>query len=229
MNYENLSDKRSIYQVLGALLQRPALLDEVKLPLEKDDFPEPFHKIIFACINNLYAEGVVDIDYIAVDNFLSQYPKQYKVFSDNNGIEYLIDATENASILNFKYNYERVKKFSLLRNCYKEGIDMSDVYDEKIISPTKHEEMQEQFDKMSLQDIVETIDRRVLALKEKFLGNHGSYGQHAGKGLKELKEELKKEPEIGSPLCSWIFNTIFRGARLKKLYLRSAPTGVGRV
>ncbi|TPG68609.1 hypothetical protein EEL31_08805 [Brevibacillus laterosporus] len=46
--------------------------------------------------------------------------------------------------------------------------------------------------------------------------------------MKELKQSLKTSPVMGAPLCSGILNTIARGARLKKLYMRSAPTGVGK-
>lgn len=40
--------------------------------------------------------------------------------------------------------------------------------------------------------------------------------------------KLKEHPEVGVPLYGTYINTITRGARLKKFYLRSAPTGVGK-
>ena len=76
-----LSDKRSIFAIIGCLLKRPFLLnDTTKYKLTKDDFNEQFHKIIFAAISNLYHEGVTDIDYLIIDNYLSKYNLQYDMW-----------------------------------------------------------------------------------------------------------------------------------------------------
>jgi replicative DNA helicase len=56
----------------------------------------------------------------------------------------------------------------------------------------------------------------------------GKHGQQAGKGLHILKEQLKLAPEIGLGLCCQTLNTVSRGARLGKLYIRSASSGVGK-
>ena len=140
-NLTYLSDTRAIFQVIGCLLKKPSLLDEVQFPLTKEDFPEQFHCIVFACINNLYADNVKHIDHIIIDNFLSNYPQQYKIFKDNRGIEWIITAFEKSALENFNYNYETIKKFTLLRQYQSNGVDVSDIYNDKIISP-KTEEMQ---------------------------------------------------------------------------------------
>ena len=215
-------------QVLGCLMQQPTLLDETSRQLTKEDFPEPFHKIIFGVIQNLAIDGVTDIDYIAVDNFLSKYEKQYEIFNMNNGMEYLVDAKERANLSAFDYNVDRTMKFSLLRALNEKGIDTSEIYNDRILSPKKSEEMQERFDEMGTNDIVNEIDKKLMDVKNDFTCGDGCFGGKAGEGLDTLKERLKESPEIGSPLCSKLLNTIFRGARLKKLYLRSAATGVGK-
>ena len=45
-------NKQAIREVLGSLLQNPSLIREYKIL--QNDFPETFHKLIFAAINNLY-------------------------------------------------------------------------------------------------------------------------------------------------------------------------------
>ena len=50
----------------------------------------------------------------------------------------------------------------------------------------------------------------------------------AGDGMVELIDRLKQTPDVGYPLFGPFINTVTRGARLKKLYLRSAATGVGK-
>ena len=37
-----------------------------------------------------------------------------------------------------------------------------------------------------------------------------------------------EHPEVGAPLFGPLINTVTRGARLNKFYLRSAATGVGK-
>lgn len=224
-----LVDKRSIFLVIGCLLQNPTLFNNTtRYNLTKDDFPEKFHKIIFAAIYNLWNEGVTKIDYIIIDNYLSKYDLQYQIFVENNGIEYLQQAKEVADLSNFNYAYDRIKKFSLLREYQQKGIDISDIYNESIVDLKRQEEMQERFDRLSLEQITEEIDKKIVDIKSKFLLHHGHAGQHAGEGAAELKEELKENPEIGLPLRGGIMNMITRGARLKKLYMRSAPTSVGK-
>ena len=50
----------------------------------------------------------------------------------------------------------------------------------------------------------------------------------AGEGAEELWNELQTTPDIGYPLYGNLINTITRGARLGKFYLRSAATNVGK-
>ena len=52
--------------------------------------------------------------------------------------------------------------------------------------------------------------------------------QQAATGIEELIQRFKDTPEVGVPLYGPLINTVTRGARLKKFYLRSAGTGVGK-
>jgi len=216
-------DKQSIFQILGCLLKRPDLLDDEKNYLVNDDFIERFHKIVFSAIQNLHSTGVEVIDFIAIDNCLNHFPQQYKNFEENNGLEYLQNALDLSEIDNFRYYYTRVKKFSLLRRLEDSGIDVSDLYKENM---SVQELMS--FDELSIDGILEEIEKKFILIKDQFLLNYGAYGQQAGKNIFKLIDELKQVPEIGSPLPGDIFNTITRGARLRKLYLYSAPTGLGK-
>ncbi|PAD84932.1 hypothetical protein CHH57_02140 [Niallia circulans] len=228
----SLVDKRSFYQVLGCLMKKPSLLDEAQYRLDKEDFysegESSFYILIFAAINNLYEQGIEDIDIVAIDSFLSNYDVQYKIFNDNNGIEYLENAFENSNLKHYEYHFNRIKKFSFLRKLKEQGIDISEFYDETIIEPKKQELMQERFDQLTIHEISNEIDKKLLKIKEDFLVEYGSYGQQAAVGMKQLRESLKKSPAIGAPLVGKIMSTITRGARLKKIYMRSAPTGVGK-
>lgn len=223
-----LADKRAILQCLGCLIKCPALFEEYKL--EQADFEvEPFYEIIFSCIYNLYVQGVDVINSFAIDSFLSNYEKQYKIFEDNYGIEYCDDAVALADLSNFFYYFNRLKKFSLLRYYANSGADISFIYDPNVVDPSLQEKEMEKLDKLSIEEIINTVEGTyVTTPRIRFMHDETSRGQLAGKGMAALKEKLKEEPEFGLPMQSPIMTTIARGARLGKIYMRSASSGAGK-
>ena len=225
----DLVDKMAISQVIGCLIQKPELLSEKdEYNIEKEDFPERFHQIIFGVINNLYVNGVSSIDFITVDSFLKNYDAQYKIFTDNQGIDYLESTAELAELDNFYYYYTRMKKFSILRTAVDLEVGITSIYDPNVVDLTEKAEMLEEFDNMDINTMIDLLEVGTITLREKYCTSIDSYGQDASKGMTELKETLKKAPALGLPLESEILNTITRGAVLKKLFLRSGSTGTGK-
>lgn len=224
-----LQDKTSIIQVLGNLLKQPSLLSETdKYQLENSDFPERFHKVIFAAINNLFQNGVTEIDEIEIDGFLSQHNIQYEIFNQNKGIEYLQSIQELSKESNFEYYYERLKKFSLIREMDGLGFDISEVYDETLMNPREREELQKKFDEMSISEILMIYDAKLLEVKEKFESDSDAKGVHASDGIHELLDRLEESPDIGLPMNSEMLTSILRGSRRKKFYLKSSISGGGK-
>lgn len=206
----------------------PSLFEEYRL--DKDDFStEPFYELIFSCVSNLYQQGVNTIDCFAIDSFLSHYEKQYKIFEDNKGIEYCTNAMEICELNNFSYYYERLKKFSCLRFWQARGADIKILYDYSVVEPTQQEKEMAKLDNMSINDMIDIMEQSYITeAKAKFESDSLSRGQLAGEGMKNLKEKLKEEPEFGIPLQSEVLTTVARGARLKKIYMRSSSSGGGK-
>lgn len=152
-------NKQSIREILGCFIKEPALLREYKTT--KSDFPESFHKLIFAAINNLYKNGVETIDAVAIDEYLSNYETQYKLFEKNQGIEFVSSIEELANTVNIKYYHEQLKKFSLLRRYVEHGIDVSEFFDPNEIDPTTIESQREKLDSSSITDIVNHYKRKI--------------------------------------------------------------------
>lgn len=216
-------------QVLGCIFKNPLLLaDSNTYQLTKEDFPEKFHKLIYAALNNLYSDGTTVISEIDVDGFLKDYDIQYRIFNDNDGIEYIARIKEIAELENFDYYYKRLKKFSLIREMDGLGFSVKDIYDDSIIDPKEKEAMQEHFDSLSVDDILKLYETKMIEVKDRFKTNSESKGSQAGKGGRELLERLKKSPDIGVPLNSDMLSTVFRGSRKKKYYIRSSITGGGK-
>lgn len=118
---------------------------------------------------------------------------------------------------------------SLLRAYDRYGIDVSFIYDPDNILDTEKKQLQEDnLDNSSLEHIAQLIDDRIEQIKYEYVNDVEGIAIQAGDGIFELLDNLEQHPIAGSPLYGPLINTVTRGARLKKFYLRSAATGVGK-
>lgn len=222
-------DIPSTMQVIGNIFQNPKLLENDNYTFVEEDFVEDFHKILFGSIYNLYQLGAKEININTIEDYLSQKPKSLAVYKNNKGKEYLIELKKICQLSTFDYYYQRMKKMTLLRMYDNIGLDLSWLYDiDNILDAKKHEAQEEWFNNTSLEDIAEIIDNKISEIKIKYVDNTNEDSIQAGDGINELIDKLQKNPEVGYPLFGPLVNTITRGARLKKFYLRSAATGVGK-
>lgn len=222
-------DLSAIAQVIGCVFNDSSILDNTdKYTIIEDDFPQDFHRIIFGAMYNLYlSNSKVNID--AIIDYLSNRPKYDAIFKTYNGIDYLLEVSKIAQIESFNYYYARLKKFTLLRAYDNFGLDVSFIYDvDNVLDSRKKQEQEDALDAMSLVDITHAIDTRIESIKSKYVEDDLGAGYQAGDGIIELIEDLEKSPEVGIPLYGELINTVTRGARLRKLYLRSAATGQGK-
>lgn len=223
-------DLTAIMQVIGCVFNNPSILShDDKYKIYEEDFPDNFHKIIFGSIYKLYESGSDKITLNNIIDYLAGRPKSASIFNKQKGDEWLLKVSANANESTFDYYYNRLKKMTLLRAYDNYGIDVSDIYDPDNILDVKKKQMQEDMlDNLTILNIAEKIERKVEAIKFDYasVANVNSY--QAGDEIFELLEDLKKYPDVGVPLYGPLINTVTRGARLKKFYLRSAPTGVGK-
>jgi hypothetical protein len=124
--------------------------------------------------------------------------------------------------------YNRLKKLTLLRTYNNYGIDISYLYDPSTLDIKKKEQQEDWLDTNDITTIADSIDSKIKEIRSRYLNSASVGGFQAGENIFELIAKLKDTPEVGIPLYGNFLNTIVRGARLKKLYLRSAPTGVGK-
>lgn len=225
-------DTASIIQVIGCIYNNPKILEKKdKYTFSEFDFPEEFHKILFGAIYNLYELGSENINYNTIEDYLSSRPQLLGIYKANKGREYLIKISDTTQMASFNYYYNKMKKMSLLR-LYdtKIGMDLSWLYDPSNILDVKKKQAQEDWlDKHSLTDIVKIIDDRIDEARIQCAGEEKDLdAESAGEGIFDLLDKLKVTPEVGSPLFGKYVNAVTKGARLKKVYMRSAPTGVGK-
>lgn len=223
-------DIPAIVQVIGCIYQNPSLLDNENYSFTEEDFTEDFHKVIFGSIYNLHQLGAKKIDPIVIENYLEQRPKKLAIYKTNSGEEYLQKLENTTQLAAFNYYYKRMKKMTLLR-MYKElaGLNLSWLYDpDNIFDQKKKQQQEDWLDNTPIEKIADEIDSKIERIKAKYVDNADDTFSQAGEGAEELIERLMKYPELGYPLYGDLTNSITRGARLGKLYLRSAATGVGK-
>ena len=223
-------DITSIMQVIGCVFNNPSVLEQTdKYVITDEDFPDKFHKIVFGAIYKIYELGAEKITLKNISDFLAERPKSEAVFVKEKGNEWLLQASENATLTAFDYYYGRLKKMSLLRAYDSYGIDVSFIYDPDNILDTKKKQMQEEWlDNSCLEEIAAKIDLRIEEIKAQYVDDVHGEAYQAADGILDLITRLKETPEVGVPLYGPLINTVTRGARLKKFFLRSAPTGVGK-
>lgn len=222
-------DLSATIQVIGCIYQNPSLLDDERYFFNEEDFTEEFHKILFGSIYNLHALGAKEVNVNTIEDYLKDRPKSLATYKTYKGAEYLQKITENIQLSTFDYYYQRVKKMTLLRMYSNAGMDLSWLYDINNILDAKKKQAQEDWlDNSSLDSIADLIDKKITEIRMKYVDDSNEDFIQAGDRMIELIESLQKRPEIGYPMYGPLINTVTRGARLKKFYLRSAATGVGK-
>ena len=224
-------DTSAIIQVIGGVFLNPTFLDDKdKYYFHEEDFVEEFHRVLFESIYNLHALGAQVINANTIEDYLSQRPKSLSTYKVNKGAEYLANLSKTVTISAFDYYYQRMKKMTLLRMYHdKAGMDLSWLYDIDNLFDIKKKQAQEDWlDNTSLIDIANLINDKIEDIKLTFVNNSEDTAVSAGEGILELIQSLQETPEYGCPLFGPLVTTITRGARLKKFYLRSAATGVGK-
>lgn len=224
-----LQDKKSNFHVLAGLMNNPDILSNTQeYGVKVEDFPERYHKIIFGAIYNLHSQGVEEITPVSIDGLLSTLPVQYDVFNSNGGLDYLFKMEELGESENFNYFYNRMKKYSLLRAYDSNGIDIRDIYDVNMVDVKESEKQQEEFDRMSLDDIVSHVEMKTIGIKGDFLFDNENKGSHMAEGLREEIRDITKKPRYGNQLASKYYTAITMGALPKKLMLISGSSGSGK-
>ena len=165
-----------------------------------------------------------------VDNAISSLKSRFEQFQRYEytfGFLFNLSKLSSSDTESLKYFCDTLETFLQHGDNY--GIDVSDIYDPDNILDTKKRQLQEdQLDNASLEDLAQKIQDKVDMIKSTYVDDSWGEATQAGDGITELLEELEKNPEVGVSLYGPLINTVTRGARLKKFYLRSAPTGVGK-
>lgn len=224
------TDSTSAVQLIGCIMRQPSLLDnDGKYFFNENDFTNEFHRVMFGAIYNLHQMGAKNISAKTIEDYLAKRPESLAIYHSSKGSEWIVNAAANANLSNFDYYYNRIKKMTLLRGYDDFGLDVKWIYDPDEIFDIKKKKNQEDcLDKLSLSEIADLIDDRIINIRRTYIDNSTDEAVEIGKDIFSLLEELQQAPDVGAPMYGSLINTVTRGMREKKFYLRSAATGVGK-
>lgn len=223
-----LDEKNITLQIFGNLLKNSSILDRTdKYFLTVNDFSSSFERRLFAIILTLHSQGARSISINDIENYLKDIPSTYAVWEKEHGLDYLQDAEDLSDEGNFDYYYNKLKKINLLKSLKRSGYDISEFYIEDPLNP-KYQEVNAHFEEVSTTDITNSFRKKLNHIENEVGINQENKVSHANDGARQLVESLKLAPDTGPRLQGKFFNTIVRGARKGKFFLRSAASGQGK-
>ena len=229
VNQTPLFDPRSAQYVLGCLMHQPdLLLQNDTYILTPNDFTNKLYNIIFGVIYNMAFDGSKIITPIFIDARLCSSTVQHEIFENNSGLELcqlMYELTDNFEITEFNFHYNRLKKFSTLRDLKARGFSIEEFYNPNFLNK---EEEDKKFNALTVQDILNKIRNKIQLIENSNSTKQESTGQYAAKGIRDLIKELKTSPEVGMAMEGDLVNYTTRGCRPGKMYLYSAPSGGGK-
>lgn len=232
MKGSKYEDIPAVTQVIGCVLANPDILrNSGNYVLRNEDFTKDIHRIIFGATYNLAQKGSTEVSPITIDIYLEENSvNSYAIYMSSNGSKLVAEWKENADPDNFEYYYSRVKKMTLLRSYEKAGMNLDWLYNPDIYieDRKKSAEQEERLNRMTLSEIANEIDERMREVRTAYVDNSERGEVLVGDGLKEYYDSLQLSPAVGYPMYGRFVNTVYRGARLGKFYLRSASTGTGK-
>jgi len=229
MNKKLFDSNASMY-LLSHIMHNPSILRNTKYLLNVNDFTKRVYKLVFGVMHNLAMEGASQIHAQDVDLYIAQYQTQYAQYCEDDGLKFL-NQLEQLEISDdeaqFTTRYKRVKKFTVLRELERNGVDTTDLYNPNVdFSLMKNED--EKLDNMTLDELIDKERLKLAKIEKNNINKEDEYFQPAAQGLRELVKNLRANPDIGASLEGDMFNSIAKGARRGKMYLLSAPQSHGK-
>lgn len=222
-----LYNERAIKKVLTSLYLDNDLIIAADYPLRLNDFALKKYQAIYSSLYNLYSLGNSGIDISDIIGYFQQQTTLYSKFVEDGGMDVLYEICNDTTPLNFEYNYQLVKKYALLTDLQNGGIDITDLYDVSLPAD-KLEQQLSRFNAMEVADIFKHYNIKLNDIQNRYDTFLEKTCISAADGIDELVRQLQTIPEVGLPLEGDIYNTITRGARLKKLYIDSGSSGSGK-
>lgn len=215
-------DDTAISQVLGCYILKPSLIKEYKL--EGEDITKPFQKIIYMALYNLYRMKANNLRTEVILAYINKFQQQKEMCVSIASKEFLYKSRAKSNVENIEYYFDIVKKYTLLRNLYREGVDIEEFFDPNL----QDEECAKRFYLTPLIDMAEHYRKKLLMITSKYTKGEERDSKKAGEGVYEMKDEWKEDKAWGLGYASAFLTTVAHGLRTKRFTITSAGTGGGK-
>lgn len=166
-----LYDLNNSAMLLGCFCRSPHLTLSDKYKIDSNDFKCPnieeskFYDVVYRVIYNLARQGAKEVDGVALDMFLQEYPEQLKLCSQYNHMDFVDTIRNVANLDNIELYYTIVRKYAMLREYKSKGFDVSQIYDELKDDASQKENLS----RYSLSDIAEHFNAMQIEIKQKYV------------------------------------------------------------
>jgi hypothetical protein len=103
---------------------------------------------------------------------------------------FLQDCEATGEPENFNYYYTKLKKLNFIKDLQKTGRDTNNLYCENLID-SHYSEINERFEHMTLQDLVNQLRIEVGRMEQKYVLNGSIKKGNAAEGVRDLVSALK--------------------------------------
>ena len=216
-NITELYDKSAVGHTLGYLIDNPA--DLKKYSLKEDDFIDPIHKIVFLTLQEMVNYGYKEIDEADMEEYIKANNEvRYVSFSKHNGIGYVHNCKQFDR--NFLPHYYKVKKWSIMRDAYRQGEDLSEILWDSDSVDDEDQAKKDRFNQMTPQELIECLEqlhkKRISSIKEKNPNCYNSvFAIYKGNNLPYSEP---KEPLIDGFMLQNTMNSVIAPAKAGKSF-----------
>lgn len=223
---EECCDIVATYQVIGGLMQKPEYIK--KYNIVPNDFAQQFYKTIFLAIAQLYYQGVNFIDSAIIVDYLKPHELQYAAFMHHEGPTILMGIEEVTQVENFEYNIALLKKYALLRDYMRMGINVSYFYDYEETQLTIKEKKRTLIETTPIQNIIAYYKVQQARINARYEDRDDIEQKKAGVGGLEQIEKWKQSTAWGLGYASAYLNSVTYGIRQRRYTVKSSGSGVGK-
>lgn len=224
--------KRHIGEVLGCVANDLDLIRGDEYILQEEDFLSQSYQTIFIGLQDLAMKhyDMKSIKPMDLDNYLSQYADAYKIFKIGKGLEYITRVMEGSNKDLFKYNYEMLRKYSLLNMYEQKGYSIKVFIDKEEESLKKKAQQVKELESVTEETINNTMLLGVMSVRDGWLASNSSTQKSykIGDNLEANSEDIAEGGELGYNMPNRQLNTIFKGIPKGKLFLISGGTNAGK-
>lgn len=220
---DNISDVISTIEdistetlVVGSFYLNPdLLLDYSEVIKSKYDFNQPTARFMYDSLLDLYSQHAgTEINEVKINIYMNSNDERKKKYDYLKGYSYIDRITKIVDLDDFPVYYEKLKKFSLLREFERKGFPVQKLMDRK------------DFDKIGTEDIIKGMEYQINTIGTVIGGVEDSV--ILGHNMPEKIEEWKLAPDVGIPIPFEIINALLRGLRRKKFNLFGMHSGCGK-